>query len=285
MMHQYTNTFIFSKYANKVLLIEKNKPAWQKGHLNGIGGKVEDNEFPIDGAVREIAEECGLTLDPIDLIHFCNFGGDGWIMNCYAAFISPYILESYESLTDEKVKIFDVDLICPGNPLIIPNLAWLVPMAKISRNDGLQAYKEFYSVCEYKMENIQKYEKTVKSPNFVVCDWNELHPSSTKIVTEKDLDKFWYDVGESLGDASSFDSLDINPMIEWCKKMYPNQWKKIMIDDENLSDDDVPDFFHIEGFLTEHGEVGNERLIEFINSSEEYQRTFWDAVKMNKEED
>lgn len=35
----------------------KNKPDWQKGCLNGIGGKIEEGEKPIDAVFRELEEE------------------------------------------------------------------------------------------------------------------------------------------------------------------------------------------------------------------------------------
>lgn len=44
-----------------VLLVLKDRPAWQKGRLNLIGGKVEEGEDPITAAVRELKEEAGLV--------------------------------------------------------------------------------------------------------------------------------------------------------------------------------------------------------------------------------
>lgn len=38
-----------------------------KGRLVGPGGKIEKPETPIDAAVREVAEEVGLRVDPADL--------------------------------------------------------------------------------------------------------------------------------------------------------------------------------------------------------------------------
>lgn len=43
----------------QVLLVLKNRPSWQSGFLNLVGGKIEDGETPEDAAVRELEEETG----------------------------------------------------------------------------------------------------------------------------------------------------------------------------------------------------------------------------------
>ena len=40
-MKKYVLTFLFTSDYKNVWLIEKNRPNWQKGSLNGIGGKIE----------------------------------------------------------------------------------------------------------------------------------------------------------------------------------------------------------------------------------------------------
>jgi 8-oxo-dGTP pyrophosphatase MutT (NUDIX family) len=44
-----------------VMLIRKAKPAWQKGRLNLVGGKVEPGESFDQAAEREFGEETGLS--------------------------------------------------------------------------------------------------------------------------------------------------------------------------------------------------------------------------------
>lgn len=54
----YCLGFVF--YGQSVLLIRKTSPEWQKGKLNGIGGKLEVGEEPAWAMVRECREEINL---------------------------------------------------------------------------------------------------------------------------------------------------------------------------------------------------------------------------------
>lgn len=47
----------------RVLLMQKTRPNWQKGQLNGIGGKVEKGEDIFHAMTRECKEETGLELE------------------------------------------------------------------------------------------------------------------------------------------------------------------------------------------------------------------------------
>lgn len=53
-------TLLFVVRDEEVLLIHK-KTGMGKGKINGPGGKVEEDEKPIDGAVRECQEEITIT--------------------------------------------------------------------------------------------------------------------------------------------------------------------------------------------------------------------------------
>ena len=44
---EYVAGFLFSRDGSLLALILKNKPDWQKGKLNAIGGKIEDGETPL----------------------------------------------------------------------------------------------------------------------------------------------------------------------------------------------------------------------------------------------
>lgn len=68
MLKEYVCGFIFSKDMDLVYLIRKNKPTWQKGKLNAIGGQVEPGESFLDAVVREIKEECAVITTKEDWV-------------------------------------------------------------------------------------------------------------------------------------------------------------------------------------------------------------------------
>jgi 8-oxo-dGTP pyrophosphatase MutT (NUDIX family) len=54
---RYSCGLIFNSDQDEVLLIRKNRPAWQAGFFNGIGGKIEGDETPLEAMIREAYEE------------------------------------------------------------------------------------------------------------------------------------------------------------------------------------------------------------------------------------
>ena len=60
MVKRYVVGFLLNYDRTQVVLIRKNRPAWQAGHLNGVGGKIEMGETPIEAMTREFEEETGL---------------------------------------------------------------------------------------------------------------------------------------------------------------------------------------------------------------------------------
>lgn len=55
--HRFVLGFLFSEDGSRVLLVWKNRPAWQNGKLNGVGGKIEPGETPLQAMKREFLEE------------------------------------------------------------------------------------------------------------------------------------------------------------------------------------------------------------------------------------
>ncbi len=103
-------------------LIMKNRPEWQAGKVNGIGGKIEPGEDSIDAMRREFWEETGVAVD--DWHVFATIDGPGYVMYVFRAFQVP--IREMRSMTDEKVAVYSACNL-PGH--VIPNLRWLVPLA------------------------------------------------------------------------------------------------------------------------------------------------------------
>lgn len=123
-MKRYVATFAFSLDEKRVALIRKNKPEWQKGYLNGIGGKVEEGETNLGAAQREFQEETGVLIPWEQLRRFCILRGNDFEVVFFRANID---LNQVRTTTDEHV--FTIPVHALQNHPIIPNLAWLIPMA------------------------------------------------------------------------------------------------------------------------------------------------------------
>jgi 8-oxo-dGTP diphosphatase len=121
MKKKYVVGFLFYASSPFVALIEKKRPDWQRGKLNGIGGKVEPGEDCRDAMVREFREETGATVT--DWRYFCRMFGGDWEVYCYVA-TGDYDLHS---ITDELVRFLPLSSLSEFD--LIPNLKWLIPLA------------------------------------------------------------------------------------------------------------------------------------------------------------
>ncbi len=123
MKKQYVLGFMFNEEKDKVLLIHKNRPDYQAGKLNGIGGQMEefDNNNSLHAMIREFKEETGLYIDKWE--KFCELSGVNWDI---AVFKTIGNLSQAITITDEEVGTYDINNL-PVNCLT--NLKWLIQMA------------------------------------------------------------------------------------------------------------------------------------------------------------
>jgi 8-oxo-dGTP pyrophosphatase MutT (NUDIX family) len=54
-------------FGNKILLSKRLKEGYHKNFYGDPGGKMEKGELPLDALIREIKEETGLKIMPIEL--------------------------------------------------------------------------------------------------------------------------------------------------------------------------------------------------------------------------
>lgn len=131
-MTQYVAGFMFDKALSRVALIRKNKPVWQAGLLNGIGGKVEPtDEHPHAAMVREFKEETG--VDHSEWVYFAKLGGPDWSVHFFAA-RGP--VSDCHSMESEKVEVISVINFHPHADGCVENLPWLISLAVDQLTDG-----------------------------------------------------------------------------------------------------------------------------------------------------
>ena len=119
----YVAGFFFE--GDKVALIRKARPEWQKGRLNGIGGKIESTESPERAMVREFEEETGARTSITQWWPFAVLTGENFVVHFFSTYGNLSLLRS---TTDEEVVVLPVADVTVYNS--IPNLTWLLPMAR-----------------------------------------------------------------------------------------------------------------------------------------------------------
>lgn len=119
--------FYFSKDKERMILIRKNRPDWQAGLLNGVGGKVEEDEFALDAMRREFREETGVDVEDWEPYGMLTDEMHRFEVTYFRAFGSHADLDRCKTMTDEQVLNLPVSatITLP----VVHNLSWLVPMA------------------------------------------------------------------------------------------------------------------------------------------------------------
>lgn len=121
----YVVGFVFTSDHQHVALIRKERPKWQAGRLNGIGGKIEPGETHLEAMVREFEEETGVRIEAADWQHSLHMAGEWGQVFFYKA-VTDRVRE-VQSMTDEQVGLYRVDRIHDEETIF--NLRWLIPMA------------------------------------------------------------------------------------------------------------------------------------------------------------
>lgn len=106
-----------------VLLIEKNRPEFQKGRLNGIGGSIEIGETPVMAIVREMEEEAGLQTEPESWTRVAVLQCRHAVIHFLACFDTD--IEKAISKTDEQVTVRPVTALPPN---VMDNLRIIIPL-------------------------------------------------------------------------------------------------------------------------------------------------------------
>lgn len=124
----YVAGFVFNEARTKVVLIKKLKPEWQAGFLNGVGGKMEEQDKGVSHIAmsREFKEEAGVYVKHLGWDKFCTLVGDFGNVHFFRLFDNYAFLHAETTEEEEIVKIYLSNLTIIKT---IPNLQWLIPMA------------------------------------------------------------------------------------------------------------------------------------------------------------
>lgn len=145
MSTNYVAGFMFNHALSQVALIRKTKPEWQRGKLNGVGGKVEAGENAAEAMVREFREETGVQTTVDDwryfmLMHGNNDGGQGAFR--VAFFVTIGDLWNLRTMEAEQIECVSLQEVGPLRTDMIDNLTWLIPLALDFLHDGRPGFVE-----------------------------------------------------------------------------------------------------------------------------------------------
>lgn len=127
---QYVLGFWFLGAASNamVTLIQKVKPEWQAGLLNGVGGKIESHDLdPLHAMKREFHEETGVLTERENWICFGTMEFNEATVYLFTGVSTP-AHDIPKTVTQETVRTVPLRFV-PGSSEVIPNLRFLVPLA------------------------------------------------------------------------------------------------------------------------------------------------------------
>jgi 8-oxo-dGTP diphosphatase len=119
----------FALCNEEVLLVRKEKPKWQSGLLNGVGGKAEVHETPLDAMCREFLEETNIEVSADRWNHFASEFGRGYVVHFFRCRLSTLVRDVTPTQNDAGEKLYWYNARMLDRQSIIGNLQWLIPLA------------------------------------------------------------------------------------------------------------------------------------------------------------
>jgi len=125
MMKKYVVGFLVNRASESVVLIVKNKPVWQKGKMNGVGGKIEEGETPHAAMSREFEEEAGMKIPEAYWTLTVVLTGADFQLNVFIA--EDFEAGDARQMTDEQITTWPYRYLPELS--VITNLHWLIRLS------------------------------------------------------------------------------------------------------------------------------------------------------------
>jgi 8-oxo-dGTP diphosphatase len=108
-MEQYVVGFLIdtSTPVPEVVLMRKTKPDWQRGRLNGIGGRVEPGESPHKAMTREFLEETGCVIETAAWHRFADIRRDRSSVIFFRSYASG-LRRRVRTIEEEEIVVLPV---------------------------------------------------------------------------------------------------------------------------------------------------------------------------------
>ena len=128
---RYVCGLVFNKSKRDMLFVRKINPEWQFGYLNGVSGKIEENDTsPVDAMVREFVEETGVSTFSPDWEHILTMNVEGNIVYFFKTYLDDLELVKLDGKRNDIGELLAVCRIALiDNITCIFNLQWIIPLA------------------------------------------------------------------------------------------------------------------------------------------------------------
>jgi 8-oxo-dGTP diphosphatase len=128
-MKTYVLGFAFDEQKTQVLLVQKQKPKWQEGLLNGIGGKIKPNENACNAMYRECYEETNLILGWENKGFMSGINNDKSPFECHIFYAYDNKIFDFKQVEEEPLALHSPFVIIRPDyeGFIVPNLSFLIP--------------------------------------------------------------------------------------------------------------------------------------------------------------
>ena len=124
-MTKYVVGFMYDD--NRVVLVRKNRPEWQAGLLNGVGGKIEEDESPYEAMTREFGEETGVLY--YHWYHLMTLKSGSTTIYFFCCQVFPETIDKVRTMEDEQIVLYPIRHLRYDNDNMVSNLKWILPLA------------------------------------------------------------------------------------------------------------------------------------------------------------